>query len=56
MIKFKLMSDENKIYIAVVGDCYIGKTNLVFSYAKEEFPDKYVTTVAEEYECSDIIY
>ena len=50
------MSDENKIQIAVVGDTHVGKTSLVFSYAKDEFNEKYVTTVAEEYSISDIIY
>lgn len=51
-----MSSDENKIQIAVVGDTHVGKTSLVFSYAKDEFTEKYVTTVAEEYSISDISY
>lgn len=40
----------------MIGDNYAGKTSLIFSYAKDEFPDKYLTTVADEYEVSDITY
>ena len=52
----KMSADENKIQIAVVGDTHVGKTSLIFSYAKDEFPEKYVTTVADEYSISDISY
>lgn len=50
------MTDATKIQIVVVGDTHVGKSSLVFSYAKDEFNEKYVTTVAEEYSISDISY
>jgi small GTP-binding protein len=39
-----------------VGDSYVGKTCLIFNYAKDEFLTKPVSTVADEYDLSDIQY
>lgn len=40
----------------VVGDTFVGKTCLIFSYAKDEFLSKPVTTVTEQYDISEIQY
>jgi small GTP-binding protein len=45
---------EELITIAVVGDTYVGKTNLIFSYASDEFIEQYITTVSDEYSLSDL--
>ena len=45
---------EELITIAVVGDTFVGKTNLIFSYASNEFIEQYITTVSEEYILSDL--
>jgi small GTP-binding protein len=50
------MAEENIVNIAVVGDTYVGKTNLIYSYAKDEFVEKYVSTVSQEYEMAGISY
>ena len=47
---------EGPIHIVVVGDPFVGKTCLIFSYAKDEFITKPITTVADEYDISDIQY
>lgn len=47
---------DGPIHIVVVGDPFVGKTCLIFNYAKDEFLTKPVTTVADEYDISDIQY
>jgi GTPase SAR1 family protein len=39
-----------------VGDSHIGKTQLIFSYAEDKFLERYIPTVADEYEVQDIYY
>ena len=46
----QVMSDNKKtIKLVVVGDGAVGKTCLLYSYAKNEFPEGYEPTVLESY-------
>ena len=46
--------EEIDVTIAVVGDTYTGKTNLIFSYANNEFIEEYSATVSDEYSVKDV--
>ena len=45
--------DENLVTIAVVGDSFVGKTSLIYSYADNSFPD-YSPTVCDVYSANQI--
>ena len=40
---------EHPVTVALVGDTFCGKTNLLFSYARDEFLEAYLTTITDEY-------
>ena len=46
---FEIMAATNKVKIVAIGDGTVGKTSLLISYSKGEFPDDYVPTVFENY-------
>lgn len=41
--------DNNQIHCVLVGDCTVGKTNLIHSYATDQFCIQYVPTVFDHY-------
>ena len=47
------MSGAVRRKLVIVGDGACGKTCLLFAFTKDEFPDKYIPTVFENY-VSDI--
>lgn len=47
------MSGAIRRKLVIVGDGACGKTCLLFAFTKDEFPDKYIPTVFENY-VSDI--
>jgi len=45
---------EKPINLIIVGDTYVGKSSLVASYARNEFPTEYTPTVFDSYTCGEI--
>ena len=65
-MKFFLMSDQARpsaytaldkpINIILVGDTGVGKSALISSYAKDEFPLNYDPTMFDQYQVGDIVH
>jgi GTPase SAR1 family protein len=44
-------ADFDVVHCVLVGDCAVGKTNLIISYATDQFNINHVPTVFDHYTC-----
>lgn len=47
--------EPQTINIVVVGDTYVGKSCLIYSYASSEFETVYTPTVLDQYRMQDVV-
>ena len=50
-----LSEDSNMFDVVIVGDSYVGKTSLIYSYAHQQFQEIHQPTVFEQYTMGKII-
>ncbi len=48
--------DDNEIKIILLGDCGVGKTNIISRYLKDEFKEKEMSTNGENYVMKKIYF
>jgi GTPase SAR1 family protein len=44
-------SDLEIVHIIVIGDCLVGKTNLILSYSCDQFNTEHIPTVFDHFYC-----
>ena len=49
------MTDQS-ITIVIVGDTFVGKTNLIFSFAEDQFIEEYAQTISDDWSCKEITF
>ena len=47
-------SDSSFFKVFLIGDCHVGKTNLLFRFTQDRFTTQYISTIGEDYLSKDV--